>query len=99
VKIDDSIKKAAGLPVSTTSARGGKGADKAEAVKPVSDKVELSSQVQALAARTAGAGVFDAKKVEEIKTAIASGTFRVDPKKVANGLLDMVSDLNRSRKA
>jgi negative regulator of flagellin synthesis FlgM len=99
VKIDDSIKKAAGLGVNTTQTRAGKSAEKAGVVQPASDKVQLSPQVQALAAQTGSAGVFDAKKVEEIKAAIANGTFQVDPEKVANGLLDTVSDLIHSRKA
>jgi len=99
VKIDDSLKKAAGLSVNTTSTRAGKSAEKAGAAQPASDNVHLSPQVQALAAQASGTGVFDAKKVEEIKTAIANGTFQVDPEKVANGLLDTVSDLIHSRKA
>jgi negative regulator of flagellin synthesis FlgM len=107
VKIDDGMKKAGGLPVSSTQTRAGKGADKSGGVgKPVtstppstSDNVHLSSQVQALAGQLASDGVFDTNKVEEIKSAIASGTFQVDPEKVANGLLDTVKDLIHSRKA
>jgi negative regulator of flagellin synthesis FlgM len=37
--------------------------------------------------------VFDAAKVGEIKSAIASGQFRVDSEKVADGLLATVKDL------
>jgi negative regulator of flagellin synthesis FlgM len=99
VKIDDSLKKTAGLPVNATTTRAGKGAEKAGTAKPASDSVQLSPQVQALTAQASSAGVFDAKKVEEIKAAIANGTFQVDPEKVANGLLDTVSDLIHSRKA
>jgi negative regulator of flagellin synthesis FlgM len=105
VKIDDGMKKAGGLPVSTTQTRSGKGADKSGGVgKPApstsgaSDNVHLSSQVQALVAQGGSEGVFDANKVEEIKAAIAGGRFQVDPEKVANGLLDTVKDLIHSRK-
>lgn len=102
VKIDDSIKKAAGLPVGTAQARAGKGADKASQAGSLgatqSDSVHLSSQAQALAGKPGG-GVFDAARVEEIKAAIADGTFKVDPEKVANGLLDTVTDLLRNRKS
>lgn len=100
MKIDDSLKKTAGLGVGATQTRPGKGADSAGTVSKApaeSDNVHLSSKLQSL---TSGSnGVFDAKKVEEIKAAIADGRFQVDPEKVANGLLDTVNDLIHTRKA
>lgn len=99
MKIDDSIKKTAGLSVGTTQARPGKGPDKAGAGKVSSDSVHLSTQVQALTAQVANASVFDANKVEEIKAAISEGRFQVDPEKIANGLLDTVHNLIHTRKA
>lgn len=107
MKIDDAMKKAGGLPVSTTQTRAGKGADKSGGVgKPASsptpstsDSVHLSSQLQALEGQMASDGVFDVNKVAEIKAAIAGGRFQVDPEKVANGLLDTVKDLIHTRKA
>ncbi|RJF98678.1 flagellar biosynthesis anti-sigma factor FlgM [Noviherbaspirillum saxi] len=101
MKIDDPLKKTGGLGVGTTPTRAGKGADKSAAVGKApaeTDSVRLSSTVQSLT-QSGTSGVFDAKKVEEIKAAIADGTFKVDPEKVANGLLDTVSDLIRTRKA
>lgn len=101
MKIDDSVKKTGSLGVGSTQTRAGKGAEKAGSVSPApaeSDSVHLSSKAQALAS-TGGGGVFDAGKVEEIKAAIAEGKFQVDAEKVANGLLDTVNDLIRSRKA
>jgi negative regulator of flagellin synthesis FlgM len=101
VKIDDPLKKSGGVSVGTTPTRAGKGADKSAAVSKApaeTDSVHLSSTVQSLS-QSGASGVFDAKKVEEIKAAIADGTFKVDPEKVANGLLDTVSDLIRTRKA
>ena len=101
MKIDDQLKKT-GLGISTTQARANRGADKAAVATSTptpaaTDSVHVSSQLQAL---TGGNnGVFDAKKVEEIKTAIAEGRFQVDPEKVANGLMDTVNDLLHSRKA
>lgn len=101
MKIGDSLKKTGSLGVETTQTRSGKGADKAGGVSQASaesDSVHISAQLQSLAQITGGNGVFDANKVEEIKAAIAEGRFQVDPEKVANGLLDTVHDLLRSRK-
>lgn len=99
MKINDSVKKTGGLNVGTAQARGGKGAEKTETAAPAaSENVHLSTQAHGLAAQAGSAPVFDAGKVDEIKAAIASGTFQVDPEKVANGLLDTVHDLIRSRK-
>jgi negative regulator of flagellin synthesis FlgM len=102
VKIDNSIKKTGSLPIGASEARGGKGAEKtagAAKAAPASSAqqgVQISSQLQALAGSE---GVFDTQKVAEIKAAIAEGRFKVDPEKVANGLLDSVKDLIHTRKA
>jgi negative regulator of flagellin synthesis FlgM len=104
VKINDSLKKTAGLTTGTTTANVGKSAEKSEAVETSqatqtsSVNVQLSSQAQTLASQVASASVFDANKVEEIKSAIASGTFKVDAEKVAEGLIDTVRDLIQNRK-
>lgn len=102
MKIDDSLKKTAGLTVGTKQANAGKNAEKAEATGSGSTSavnVQLSSQAQALATQVSSASVFDTNKVEEIKAAISSGTFKVDAEKVADGLMDTVRDLIQSRKA
>ncbi len=99
MKIDDSVKKAAGLGVGSTQTRASKGADKAGAGKTTSDSVHVSSQLQALTGQVAGSSVFDSNKVEEIKAAIATGQFQVNPEKIADGLMDTVKDLIHARKA
>ncbi len=60
-----------------------------------STKVSLSGTTQATLSASVGADepVFDAGKVEQIKSAIASGQFQVDSSKVADGLLQSVKDL------
>jgi negative regulator of flagellin synthesis FlgM len=101
VKINDTLKNNPGLQPANTPAGGAKAADKAAAtvVPTATDSVRLSSQGQAMANAVGGnAAVFDTKKVERIKMAIADGQFKVNSEKVADGLLETVRDLLHSRK-
>lgn len=98
MKIDDSIKKAAGLAVGTPPKQADQ-ADPVGAGKAASDSVRLSSQLQALSGQIAGTEVFNADKVAQIKAAITAGHFQVNTEKVAAGLMDTVKDLIQPRKA
>ena len=101
MKINDTLQNNPALQPANTQANNARGADKAATAAPVAaqtDSVRLSSQGQAMA-NTVGGGaqVFDAKKVERIKMAIADGQFQVNSEKVADGLLETVRDLLHSR--
>lgn len=102
MKITDSVKGTPGLPVgqTQTQANSARNAEKAStaSVPASTDSVRLSSQLQSLEGKIASSSVFDTKKVEKIKLAIADGQFQVNSEKVADGLLETVKDLLHSRK-
>lgn len=102
MKITDSIKNIASLPVGTTTTNGAKNSEKTSSVPTnnIGAKVTLSplsSQLQALQTQITNSSAFDAKKVEAIKLAIADGQFQVDSNKIANELIASVKDLLQSR--
>ncbi|MBI4754361.1 MAG: flagellar biosynthesis anti-sigma factor FlgM [Betaproteobacteria bacterium] len=59
-------------------------------------KVELSplaSRLQELESTMANAPVVDSAKVAEIKEAIAEGRFKVNPERIADGLIESVRQM------
>lgn len=98
MQINDAVtvKKPAAANVAATPAGTAKASEQAVATNAGAENVRLSSQGKALA--SVGNSVFDAKKVEQIKAAIASGTFKVDAGKIADGLIDSVREFAPKRK-
>lgn len=102
MKINDNVNKTAGLNNSLPTARADKSGSNTAPVKNTpSHNVQispLSTQLQGIQQTKASGAVFEAKKVEEIKLAIAEGRFQVNAEKVADGLLETVKDLLNSRR-
>ena len=99
MKINDTLKGAQAQQLTNTTAANAKQAEKAAATATPAqtDSVRLSSQAQATSGASSSTQVFDAKKVERIKLAIADGQFQVNSERIADGLLDTVRDLLHSR--
>lgn len=100
MKINDAINKAASLETDKLVNNSSKKSVKVEggSAKESVTLSPLSSQLQSLEAKVSSSEVFDAEKVESIKSAIASGQFKVDSEKVADGLIESVKSLLSSQK-
>ena len=83
MKIDDSTGKLPPLP----PAGGRTTVSKADTSAPAgkTDKVSLSGSAQALS--TADQPPIDTAKVEQVRSAIASGSFKADADKIADGVI------------
>jgi len=83
-------------------ANTGKKVDKAETAPATAagtiKSSSMSAQLQSLQGSMATSEVFDAGKVDAIKTAIADGKFKVNAEKVADGLLATVKNLLQGRR-
>lgn len=100
MKINEALKSVGGLGKDKLEANEKKAttanaeAKKAEAKSGESVTLSpLADKIKSLETKVAAENVFDSNKVESIKSAIASGTFKVDTEKVADGLMQTVKDL------
>lgn len=101
MKIDDALKHVGGIATGSLETKSTKTASKAKASSTTAENVTLSptsSQLRALESNLGNEGVFDEKKVAEIKSAIADGQFKVNTEKVADGLIDSVKELLTKQK-
>lgn len=110
MKINETINKTAGLSVDKPGVEKAGSAKVGAEAKPQADKSQagakssehvtlspLSAKLQSLEAKVTASNVFDAEKVDAIKSAISSGKFAVSSEKVADGLIETVKDLLTSR--
>ena len=102
MKIEDSVAKVVSLGADKIDHGSAKKTDASNAGIQATENVTLSSlsaQLQSLEATVSTDHVFDAEKVDAIKSAIARGQFKVDSEKVADGLINTVKDLITTSKA
>ena len=106
MKIENSIKTESVKPVNEGQPSPGKSGQRAAAnaattgassANSISTNIQLSVQLKNIEKNLSKGEVFDAERVAEIKQAISEGRFTVNADKVADGLLDTVRDLIRSR--
>ncbi|WP_341675327.1 flagellar biosynthesis anti-sigma factor FlgM [Niveibacterium sp. SC-1] len=84
--------KSAGVGGDAKTRPAREGGAKTEAAGNGGTNVALSN-MQQLEGTLAGVSEVDTVKVGEIKQAISEGRFRVDPEKVADGLIQSVRDM------
>lgn len=94
MKIENSIKSpgSVGSETKTRPAREATTSSSAASGSKV-QLSSLSSHLQQLEQVIAETPVVDSGKVEEIKSAISQGQFRVNPEKVADGLINSVRQM------
>jgi negative regulator of flagellin synthesis FlgM len=97
VKIDRSNAALPNASLGSAATQNSKASESVASARVATAPVQISGQVLALgAAASSPAASFDAKKVQDIRTAIAEGRFEVNAEHVADGLLSTVRDLIRS---
>lgn len=94
MKIDSSVNPLGGLPTGKRSSAAKPAADAASAAAGSEAGIApLSARLQEISGSLANTPVVDAGRVAEIKQAIADGRFKVDPGKIADGLIKSVREM------
>lgn len=79
----------------TQNATGTTGSEAASGTAGADDRVQLTDSAKAMqeAARTQSGAEVDTKKVEQLRQALASGTYKVDANRIADRMLSLESQL------
>ncbi|MBI3525176.1 MAG: flagellar biosynthesis anti-sigma factor FlgM [Betaproteobacteria bacterium] len=94
MKIDNSVKSVGGLAGANRggAAKAGAARQPAAPESAGSDVAlsPLSARLQQIEGSLASAPAVNSERVAEIRQAIAQGSFKIDPSKIADGLIDSV---------
>jgi len=94
VKIDSSAKSVGGLAGGgrSSAAKSGSAGPAKQPAAPESDVAlsPLSARLQQIEGSLAATPAVNSERVAEIRQAIAQGSFKIDPSKIADGLIDSV---------
>ena len=99
MKIDNSVKSVGGV-VSGASKPASKSGIAKRPAAPESDVAlsPLSARLQQIEGTLAGTTAVNSVRVAEIRQAIAQGNFKIDPSKIADGLIDSVRQMLLAQK-
>lgn len=72
------------------------GSDAVASSKGADDRVQLTDSARALheASRTGSGATVDTKKVEQVRQALANGTYKIDPSRIADRMMSLENQLN-----
>jgi negative regulator of flagellin synthesis FlgM len=81
---------------SATQNTGASSNDAASATSGSDDRVQLTDSARALqeASRTSQGATVDTKKVEQVRQALANGTYTINPSNIADRMMALDSQLN-----
>jgi negative regulator of flagellin synthesis FlgM len=88
MKIDPSIQRIGSMPVNESRPAKAENKAASEAANSGVTLSELATQLRALETQLATMPTVDRARVEEIKQAIASGQYKINPENIADGLID-----------
>lgn len=91
MKITSSLPSIGNAPGTNTSRTGA--APQKSAGAPAADRVDISAASARLHEASAGSAPVDAQRVAEIKQAISEGRFKINPERIADGLLASVCEM------
>jgi negative regulator of flagellin synthesis FlgM len=81
---------------SAQNATGATSSDAAGSTSSANDRVQLTDSARALqqASSTTSGATVDTKKVEQVRQALANGTYKIDPSRIADRMMSLDSALN-----
>ncbi|WP_243047667.1 flagellar biosynthesis anti-sigma factor FlgM [Dyella sp. RRB7] len=81
---------------SAQNATGAAGSDAAAGTSGADDRVQLTDSARALqqASSTSSGATVDTQKVEQVRQALANGTYKIDPSRIADRMLALDSQIS-----